>query len=253
MNRSPSPAPDADAKNANQPETDLQRGLSEAEARRRLAEHGPNAIVEQHTSPLVKFLSFFWGPIPWMIEVAAVLSAAVQRWEDFIIIVIMLLINAGVGFWEEFKADNAIAALKQNLALKARVLRDAAWRDIAASDLVPGDVILIRLGNIIPADVRLAQGDYLSVDQSALTGESLPVDKGIGDTAYSSSIAKTGEMKAVITATGANTYFGRTAKLVESAHDHLAFPARRAQDRRFPHPRHSRAGRPDPHGRPVPP
>ena len=218
MNRSPSPAPQADASNSSQPETDLQRGLSEAEARRRLAEHGPNAIVEQHTSPLVKFLSFFWGPIPWMIEVAAVLSAAVQRWEDFIIIVIMLLINAGVGFWEEFKADNAIAALKQNLALKARVLRDAAWRDTAASDLVPGDVILIRLGNIIPADVRLAQGDYLSVDQSALTGESLPVDKGIGDTAYSSSIAKTGEMKAVITATGANTYFGRTAKLVESAH-----------------------------------
>jgi len=197
--------------------TDLTNGLSQEEATHRLAEYGPNALEEKRTSPFVKFLSYFWGPIPWMIEVAAVLALVVQRWEDFTIIAIMLLINAGVGFWEEFKADNAIAALKQNLALKAHVLRDGAWRDIAARELVPGDVILVRLGNIIPADVKLVDGEHLSVDQSALTGESLPVDKAVGDTAYSSSIAKIGEMKAVVTATGAETYFGRTAKLVESA------------------------------------
>ena len=196
---------------------DLSQGLTKAEAARRLQQFGPNAIEEKHTSPLRKFLSFFWGPIPWMIEAAAILSASVQRWDDFTIIAIMLLINAGVGFWEEFKADNAIAALKQTLALKARVLRDGKWGDIAARDLVPGDVIVLGLGNIIPADVKLVEGDYLSVDQSALTGESLPVDKKSGDTAYSSSVAKMGEMKAVVTATGAETYFGRTAKLVESA------------------------------------
>jgi len=199
------------------PETDLTNGLSEAEARRRLAEHGPNAIEEKRTRPLLKFLSFFWGPIPWMIEVAALLSAVVKHWEDFVIIVIMLLINAGVGFWEEFKAGNAIAALKKTLALKARVLRDGIWRNIEARDLVPGDVVLVRLGNIVPADVELVEGAYLSVDQSALTGESLPVDKAVGDIAYSSSVAKMGEMKAVVSATGAQTYFGRTAKLVEGA------------------------------------
>jgi len=199
------------------PETNLQTGLTEAEAERRLAQYGPNAIEEKRTNPIVKFLSFFWGPIPWMIEAAAVLSAVVERWEDLAIIVIMLLINAGVGFWEEFKADNAIAALKNTLALKARVLRDGAWRSIPAERLAPGDVIMLRLGNIIPADVKLVEGEYLSVDQSALTGESLPVDKAVGDAAYSSSVAKMGEMKAVVTATGAETFFGRTASLVESA------------------------------------
>ncbi len=195
----------------------LETGLSDAEAARRLAQYGPNAIAEEHTSPLLRILSFFWGPIPWMIEIAAVLSAVVQRWEDFAIITAMLLINAGVGFTEEYKADNAISALKRNLALKARVLRDGAWRSVAAEELVPGDVIEVRLGNVIPADVTLVEGEYLSVDQSALTGESLPVDKGVGDSAYSSSVAKMGEMKAVVTATGTKTYFGRTAKLVEGA------------------------------------
>lgn len=207
----------AEAAALDQIETDLTAGLSQAEAARRLAAYGPNAIEEKHTRPYVKFLSFFWGPIPWMIEVAAVLSAVVQHWADFAIISIMLLINAGVGFWEEFKADNAIAALKKTLALKARVLRDGAWHNIAAQELVPGDIVLLRLGHIIPADVNLVEGEYLSVDQSALTGESLPVDKVVGDTAYSSSVAKMGEMKAVVTTTGAETYFGRTAKLVESA------------------------------------
>jgi H+-transporting ATPase len=199
------------------PETDLKKGLSEAEAERRLSEYGPNAIEETGPGPLIKLLSYFWGPIPWMIEIAAVLSAVARDWEDFAIIATMLLINAGVGFFEEFKADNAIVALKKTLALTARVLRDGAWKILPARDLVPGDIILVRLGNIIPADVKLIEGEYLSVDQSALTGESLPVDKKAGDIAYSSSIARMGEMIAVVTETGANTYFGRTAKLVETA------------------------------------
>jgi len=192
-------------------------GLTSEEARARLARYGENAIREERVSPLRKFLGYFWGPIPWMIEVAAILSGVTQRWDDFAIIILMLLINAGVGFFEEYKADTAIAALKQRLAPVARVLRDGAWKDLAARVLVPGDVVLVKLGNIVPADLDLREGDYLSVDQSALTGESLPVDKKIGDKVYSGSIVRRGEMRALVTATGMNTYFGKTAQLVESA------------------------------------
>lgn len=125
-----------------------------------------------------------------MIEIAALLSAGLGHWDDLTIILVMLFINAGVGFWQEFKADNAIALLKQRLALKARVKRDGTWKDIEAKRLVPGDVCLVKLGNVIPADLKLIDGKYLSVDQSALTGESLPVDKKRGDDAYSGSIVK---------------------------------------------------------------
>ncbi len=192
-------------------------GLTGAEAARRLAEHGENVIHEERTHPLRKLLAYFWGPIPWMIEVAAVLSGAARRWEDFTVITSLLFINAGVGFWEEYKADNAIEALKQHLALIARVLRDGVWRDIPARELVPGDLVFLRLGAIVPADVELVEGDYLSIDQSALTGESLPVDKQVGDTAYSGSVVRQGEMQGVVTLTGMNTYFGHTARLVETA------------------------------------
>jgi H+-transporting ATPase len=198
------------------PETDPEHGLTSALAGERLTSYGPNELAEKRVSPILKLLSFFWGPIPWMIEVAAILSIVAQHWADFAIILVMLLLNAAVGFWQEFKADNAIATLKQSLALKARVLRDGRWQDLPARELVPGDIVLIELGNIVPADVKLIDGDYLSVDQSALTGESLPVDKKLGDTAYSGSVAKLGEMKALVTATGMNTYFGKTARLVES-------------------------------------
>ncbi|HID68721.1 MAG TPA: hypothetical protein EYP31_10825 [Roseibacterium sp.] len=192
-------------------------GLTTAQARLRLAQVGENAIQEQRIHPWRKFLAFFWGPIPWMIEIAAILSGLAGRWEDFTVIAVLLLINAGVGFWEEYKAGNAIEALKQRLALMARVLRDGEWHDIAARELVPGDVVFLRLGAIVPADVELVDGDYLSIDQSALTGESLPADKKIGDTAYSGSIVRQGEMRGVVTSTGMNTYFGRTARLVETA------------------------------------
>jgi H+-transporting ATPase len=192
-------------------------GLSEAEAAKRLAQYGENALAEHHVSVLERLAHFFWGPIPWMIEIAALLSGLLRHWDDLSIILVMLFINAGVGFWQEFKADNAIALLKQRLALKARVRRDGVWKDVEARLLVPGDVVLVGLGNIVPADMKLVDGDYLSVDQSALTGESLPVDKKVGDEAYSGSIAKQGQMTGLVTATGMNTYFGKTAHLVEQA------------------------------------
>ncbi len=152
-----------------------------------------------------------------MIDIAALLSGLLRHWDDLSIILVMLFINAGVGFWQEFKAENAIALLKQRLALKARVKRDGVWKDVEARLLVPGDIVLIGLGNIVPADVKLVAGDYLSVDQSALTGESLPVDKKVSEEACSGSIAKQGEMTGLVTATGMNTYFGKTAHLVEQA------------------------------------
>jgi H+-transporting ATPase len=193
------------------------RGLSGSEASQRLARFGPNALQEERVSALRRFLGYFWGPIPWMIEVAALLSAVVRHWDDFTIICTLLVFNAGVGFWQEFKAANALDALKKQLALRARALRDNHWGEVDAYTLVPGDVVRLRLGDIVPADVKLFDGSYLSIDQSALTGESLPVGKKPGDVAYSGSVVKQGEMVALVTATAADTYFGRTAKLVETA------------------------------------
>ena len=197
--------------------TDIQTGLSEAEAAKRLTQYGQNVLAEKHTSALAQLAAFFWGPIPWMIEIAALLSAVLQHWADLTIILILLIFNAAIGFWQEFKASDALDALKNQLALKARVLRDGKWSDIDAAGLVPGDIIRLRLGDIIPADAKLAEGEYLSVDQSALTGESLPVTRKTGETVYSGTIAKQGEMVAEVTATGTSTFFGKTAGLVESA------------------------------------
>jgi H+-transporting ATPase len=194
-----------------------QQGLSSQEAQKRLQEYGKNSIPEKKSNPFIKFLGYFWGPIPWMIEVAVILSALVHHWADFYIILTLLLINAVVGFWEEFQAGNTIEALKATLALKARVRRDGKWQLIDASELVPGDVVRLRLGEIIPADVILAQGDAIEVDQSALTGESLPVERKTGDVAFSGSIVKRGEIEAVVSATGLKTYFGKTAQLVDNA------------------------------------
>jgi H+-transporting ATPase len=199
------------------PRAAVKTGLTEAEAARRLVQYGDNALVERQVSVFERLARFFWGPIPWMIEIAAVLSAVLGHWGDLAIILLMLFINTGVGFWQEFKADNAIDLLKQRLALRARVKRDGTWKDIEAKLLVPGDLILIALGNVVPADVKLIGDGYLSVDESALTGESLPVDKKAGEDAYSGSIAKQGEMQGVVTATGMKTYFGKTAGLVQKA------------------------------------
>ena len=193
-------------------------GLTIEEAQARLTKYGFNELPEKQVNPYLKFFSYFWGPIPWMIEVAIVLSALVHHWEDFGIIFTLLLVNAVVGFWEEYQAGNAIAALKARLAVRAKVLRSGEWLQVPAKELVPGDIIQIRIGDIIPADAILLQGDPIEVDQSALTGESLPVTHNPEETVYSGSIVKQGEIRALVYGTGENTYFGKTAQLVESAH-----------------------------------
>ncbi|MGB9740997.1 MAG: plasma-membrane proton-efflux P-type ATPase [Candidatus Bathyarchaeia archaeon] len=194
-----------------------ENGLANLEAEKRLQQFGPNEIPEKKVNPIVKFLGYFWGPIPWMIEAAVIVSAFIQHWIDFGIIFVLLMVNAVVGFWQEHKAGNAIELLKQKLAPKARVLRDGKWREIPTRELVLGDVVRVRLGDIIPADIKLFEGDYLLVDESALTGESLPVEKHVGDVGYAGSIVRQGEMTALVVSTGMNTYFGKTARLVEEA------------------------------------
>jgi H+-transporting ATPase len=193
-------------------------GLSQAEAQKRLTQYGPNEIEEKKTNPFLKFLTYFWGPIPWMIEGAVILSGVVRHWADFFIILLLLVSNAVVGFWEEHQAGNAIAALKAKLAIKAKVKRDGKWITPAARELVPGDVIRVGLGDIVPADARLLAGDPVEVDQSALTGESLPATRKPGEAVFSGSIIRQGEIDAIVYATGENTYFGKTAQLVQEAH-----------------------------------
>jgi H+-transporting ATPase len=194
-----------------------QKGLSAEEAKKRIEQYGANEIPEKKINPIIKFLGYFWGPIPWMIEIAATLSALIRHWEDFSIIFALLLLNAGVGFWQEHKADNAIELLKKRLALKARVLRDGRWIEVPSRELVPGDVIRVRLGDIVPADIKLMDGECLLVDESALTGESLPVEKQVSDVSYAGSIIRQGEMDALVAATGLKSYLGKTTKLVEEA------------------------------------
>ncbi len=192
-------------------------GLTGEEAARRLVQYGPNELEEKRGHLLLRFFLYFWGPIPWMIEVAAVLSAIVHHWDELYIIAFLLVFNAVIGFWQEFKASNALEALKGELAINARVFRDGELREIPARELVPGDAIRIVQGDIVPADARLAVGKYLSADESALTGESLPVEKAVGDPVYSGSSARQGEMTALVTETGMQTKFGRTAQLVQEA------------------------------------
>ena len=207
------PMPELQAKLESSPD-----GLSQAEAQKRLTQYGPNEIEEKKTNLFLKFLSYFWGPIPWMIEGAVILSGVVRHWPDFFIILLLLAANAIVGFWEERQAGNAIAALKAKLAIKARVKRDGKWVTPEARELVPGDVIRLRLGDIVPADARLLEGDPVEVDQSALTGESLPATRKSGEAVFSGSIIRRGEIGALVYATGTNTYFGKTAQLVQEAH-----------------------------------
>ncbi len=207
------PMPEVEKKLGSSPD-----GLSQDEAKKRLAQYGPNEITEKKTNPFLKFLSYFWGPIPWMIEIAVILSGVVGHWPDFFIILLLLVSNAVVGFWEERQAGNAIAALKAKLAIKAKVKRDGKWTDPPAREVVPGDVIRVRLGDIVPADARLLAGDPVEVDQSALTGESLPAERKPGEAVFSGSIIRRGEIEALVYATGEKTYFGKTAQLVQEAH-----------------------------------
>lgn len=197
--------------------TDREKGLSEEEAKKRLTEFGFNEIPEKEESGVRRILRRFWGPIPLMIEVAALLSAAVRRWEDFVIISILLFTNAFIDFWQESKALSALKVLKEKLAKRALVFRNGEFHSIDSRELVPGDIIKIKIGDVLPADVKLIKGDYILTDQSALTGESMPVNKKTGDIAYSNSVIKQGEMAAVVVNTALNSFFGKTAALVAKA------------------------------------
>jgi len=190
-------------------------GAAEVEAARR--EHGFNEIPEQREAAWRRLLKRLWGPIPWMIEAAGILSAVAEKWEDFTIICVLLVVNVFIDFRQESKALSALAILREKLARTARVLREGQWREIPARELVPGDVVKVRIGDLVPADLELIAGDFLQLDQSALTGESLPVSKGRGDDAYANAIVKMGEMTGRVKAIALETYFGKTVSLVARA------------------------------------
>ena len=192
-------------------------GLSAAEAARRLRRFGPNEIAEHRRSPVLVFLGYFWAPIPWMIEAALLLSIAVGHWTDAAIIAVLLGMNGVVAFTEEHQAANAIDALKQRLSTSARVLRDGAWTSVPTAEVVAGDVVRLRLGDVVPADARVVDDAVLQVDQSSLTGESLPVSRGQGEVVYSGAVIVRGAADAVVYATGAASFFGATTALVQSA------------------------------------
>jgi H+-transporting ATPase len=191
-------------------------GLTTSEAKNRLNSDGYNEIAEKKVSPLLKFLSYFWNPFSWMIEAAVIFSAIVGDWVDFVIIAILLVANGLIGYFEEKTAGDAVAALKAQLALNADAKRDGKFVSVPARELVPGDVIRIKIGDVLPADARLLPGDPVKIDQAALTGESLPVDRSSGEQVYSGSVVKKGQAEALVNGTGSNTFFGRTAKLVAS-------------------------------------
>ncbi|KAF7069910.1 hypothetical protein CFC21_075482 [Triticum aestivum] len=198
-------------------------GLTAEQAQQRLQIFGANKLEEKEESKVLKFLGFMWNPLSWVMEAAAIMAIALANggnkppdWQDFIGIITLLVINSTISFIEENNAGNAAAALMARLAPKAKILRDGRWTEEDAAILVPGDVISIKLGDIIPADARLLEGDPLKIDQSALTGESLPATKGPGDGVYSGSTVKQGEIEAVVIATGVHTFFGKAAHLVDS-------------------------------------
>ncbi|PYB68097.1 plasma-membrane proton-efflux P-type ATPase [Thermoplasma sp. Kam2015] len=193
-----------------------QSGLTEEEAQKRIDQYGYNEIQEKKENRAIKFLKKFWAPVPWMLEATIVITALLGKYLDTYIILFLLVFNAFVGFFQESKAENAVELLKQKLRVKARVVRSSNWKQIEARFLVPGDVIDIRLGDVVPADSVIISGS-LEIDQSALTGESVAVSKDRGDTAYSGSIVKRGEALAVVVKTGSSTYFGKTTDLIQSA------------------------------------
>ncbi|MUM65519.1 plasma-membrane proton-efflux P-type ATPase [Acidianus infernus] len=192
------------------------KGLTEKEAEERIKKYGYNEVKEKKESPVVKFLKKFWAPVPWMLEVTIVITYILGKYLDMYIILFLLVFNSIVSFIQERRAENAVELLKQKLNVKARVLRDGQWKVVPARLLVPGDIVHIRLGDIVPADIKLFEGEVL-VDQSALTGESVPVEKGKGNVVYSGSIIRRGEASGIVIATGAKTYFGKTTELVQTA------------------------------------
>ena len=191
-------------------------GLTTAEAQDRLRQFGPNRVEEEKRHPLLSFLAKFWAPVPWMLEATIVLEILVHKLDEAVIIGVLLLFNSILSFVQENQANRALALLRKRLSVQARVLRDGRWQLIPAEELVPGDVIHLRLGDLAPADVRLFDG-VVEADESELTGESLPVEKSAGATVYAGSRIKRGEASGEVTATGKHTYFGKTAELVKTA------------------------------------
>ncbi len=205
------------AKSANADKADPPTGLTGDEARRRLEKFGPNAMPDTNAHPLRMALEKFWAPVPWMLEAAIVLEVGLGKYVEGAIIAGLLVFNAALGLFQESRAQATLAALKSRLALNASVRRDGAWRTIPAAELVPGDVIKLSLGGVVAADVKLTGGEIL-LDQSMLTGESVPIEAGAGLQTYAGALVRRGEALAEVTATGARTKFGRPAELVRTAH-----------------------------------
>jgi H+-transporting ATPase len=199
-------------------------GLTRADADDRLGKHGYNEVVERKEHPVLKFLGKFWGLSAWMLELIMILSLVLEHYSDLAIVGGLLVVNAVLGFAQEHRAAGVMETLRRRLQVSARVLRDASWQVVPARELVPGDIVRVRPGDIIPADVKLLTGT-LSVDQSALTGESKDVDKAPGEVLSSGSIVRQGEGNGVVMLTGAKTYFGRTTQLVQTARPKLHIEA----------------------------
>jgi H+-transporting ATPase len=191
-------------------------GLSAQEVQERLRQYGPNAVPEERPHPLLLLLHKFWSPVPWMLEVTLLLELFLARYTQGAIIAVLLVLNAVLSFAQERRASNALSLLRQRLTILVRVLRDSRWQLIPAQDLVPGDVVHVRMGDLIPADLLLHDGHIL-VDQSALTGESAPVEVGPGQATYAGSTVRRGEATGEATATGRRTRFGKTAELVRTS------------------------------------
>jgi H+-transporting ATPase len=194
----------------------ISTGLTSDEAKKRLLEYGPNAVEEPKSHPVLGFLGKFWAPVPWMLETTIILELILNKHAEALIIGGLLLFNAALGFFQERKAEQALAMLRQRLAVQARVLRDGHWQLLPSQSLVPGDIVHVRMGDLVPADLELFEGQVL-LDQSALTGESVPVETDAGGSAYAGTVVKRGEASGKVTATGAHTNFGKTAELVRTA------------------------------------
>jgi H+-transporting ATPase len=191
-------------------------GLSSHEAAQRLKQYGPNAVAEEKRRPLLNFLKKFWAPVPWMLEITVILELYLGKDVEAIVIGLLLVFNAILSFFQENRAQGALTLLRQQLTVQARVLRDDRWQLVPAQDLVPGDFIHLRMGDLVPADVNLTEGQ-IQMDQSALTGESIPVEGVIGHQAFAGAVVKRGEASGEVTATGVKTYFGKTAELVRTS------------------------------------
>ena len=204
----PSQKKEPDIASASVPDTlaalqvDPETGLTRAEVDARRKEHGYNEVIERRGHPLLKFLGKFWGVSAWMLELIMVLSAVLRKYSDLAVVSALLVVNAVLSFAQEHRAAGVVETLRRRLQVSARVLRDARWQVIPARELVPGDIVRVRPGDIIPADVKLLTGE-LSVDQSALTGESMDVDIAPGGVLSSGSVVRRGEGNGVVMLTGA--------------------------------------------------